>query len=154
MHAFIDVNASRTFPIKVYSGAEISPAAFDNYVEAEDRSWVSEKMRNIRVKGCIIGWADLVDTTIHSKLINVWPLGGEESKPSQYWNGRWLNKMCRDIPFSMDSVAKVTETACEGAHQTALDPSSGFHHVSLDANPCYSLVFVGTENVLCGLPCV
>ena len=55
------------------------------------------------------------------------PLGVAKTKPRLFSDGRWLNKMCRHAPFSMDSVGKVAQTAWTGAHHRTLGHSSGFH---------------------------
>ena len=127
MHEFIDVNASGTFLGKEYNGAEITPAEFDNHVEVEYIQTLS-----------IGGTRESASERLHLHMggrytrttERVLPLGVEKTKPRLFWDGRWLNKMCRHIPFSMDSVGKVAQTAWKGAHQTTLDHSSGFHHVS------------------------
>ena len=81
MCELIDENAPGTFLGREYNGAEITPAEFDDHVEAEYRPWVSKEIEKLRVKGCIIRWADLVDTTTHPKPRNVLPFGVEKTKP-------------------------------------------------------------------------
>jgi len=120
VHELIDVNAPGTFLGKGYNGAETTPAEFDNNVEAEYRPWVEEKIEKIRVKRCIIRWADVVDPTTHPKPRNRLPLGVEKSKPKLFLDRPWLIKINRHIPFSMDSVGHVAQTAWKGAHQTTL----------------------------------
>lgn len=95
VHEFIGVNATGTFLGKAHHGADITPAEFDNHVKAEYRPWVSEEIEKLRVKGCIIRWADLVDVSSHPKPNNVLPLAEESTKLRLFWDGRWLNK-CAD----------------------------------------------------------
>ena len=47
------------------------------------------------------------------------------------WDGRWLNLMCKHLPFQMDGVGKVAQCSLEGTHQITLDHKSGFHHIPL-----------------------
>lgn len=77
-------------------------------------------------------WSDIVDVTNQPSSRLDLALGVETSKPRLFWEGRWLNKMCRHTPFSMDAVRKVSQIAWQGAHQATLDHKSGFHHVPID----------------------
>ena len=57
------------------------------------------------------------------------PLGIEPKKPRLFWDGRWLNFMCRYSPCRMDGVEKVPQCAWQGAHQGTLDHEYGFHNI-------------------------
>ena len=61
----------------------------------------------------------------------VLPLGVEPKKPRLIWDARWLNLMCRHLPFTMDGVGKVAQCAWKGAYQLTIDHKAGYHHVAL-----------------------
>ena len=77
-------------------------------------------------------WAELVDTAAYPKPRVALPPGVEKTKSKLFWDKRWFNRMCH-VPFSMDSVGNVTQTAWNEAHATTLDHSRRLHHVSLDS---------------------
>ena len=58
-------------------------------------------------------------------------LGVEPKKPRLIWDARWLNLMCRHLPFAMDGVGKVAQCAWKGAYQVTIDHKAGYHHVAL-----------------------
>ena len=56
-------------------------------------------------------------------------LSVEETKPRLIYGARPLNKRCRGIPFSMDTVARLANVASRGCYMTSLDDASAFHHI-------------------------
>lgn len=46
VHEFIYAHATGMFLGKAYNGAAITPAAFNNHVDAENEPWVSEETEN------------------------------------------------------------------------------------------------------------
>ena len=84
--------------------------------------------------GCVARWADVADTSVHSKPQMVLPSGVEPKKPRLIWDARWLNLMCSHSPFTMDGVGKVAQCAWRGAHQVTIDHKAGYHHVALQTD--------------------
>ena len=64
------------------------------------------------------------------------PLGVEHRKLRLFWDGRWLNLMCKHSPFQMDGVENVAQCSWKGAYQVKLDYKSGFHNIPLDLPSC------------------
>ena len=63
----------------------------------------------------------------------VCPLGVEPKKPRALWDGRYVNKFCRDVPFHMDNAAKVAEMAWLHTYFFKLHIPAGTAH-SRDTN--------------------
>ena len=42
-----------------------------------------------------------------------------------------MNEFCRDIPFSMDNVARVADVAWGGVYFFKIDHKNGYHHVPI-----------------------
>jgi len=82
------------------------------------------------------------------------PLGVEPSKPRALWDGRYVNKFCRDLPFAMDNATKVAEVAWEGAYFFKIDHKSGYHHVPLHESSWkyFGVFWKGTYYVFAVLP--
>ena len=132
VHEFIDSKAEGVFMGRRYNGRDITPAIFQNHVPPKFELWVDAELANLVEKGCLAKWSDIADTGKHPTPDLVLPLGVEPSKPRLFWDGRWLNNMCRRTPFTMDGVGKVSQVAWRGAYQVTLDHKSGFHHVPID----------------------
>ena len=62
------------------------------------------------------------------------PMSVEETKPRLIYDAWPLNKRCRGIPFSMDTVARVANVASRGCYMTSLDDASAFYHIFLRAS--------------------
>ena len=82
-----------------------------NYVPDELTSWVTDEVQALVGKGCVARWADKTDVSMYEKPHMVLPLGVEPKKPRLIWDARWLNLMCRHLPFTMDGVGKVAQCA-------------------------------------------
>ncbi len=108
---FIDPNAQGEFLGRPYSGKEITPAKFQNHVPTEFETWVDIELENLASKGCLAKWTDIADVSKQPEPRLVLALGVEPSKPRLFWDGRWLNKMCKNMPFKMDGVGKVAQVA-------------------------------------------
>ena len=53
---------------------------------------MSEEIVKHRVKGCIIRWAELVDTAAYPKPRVALPPGVEKTKFRLFWDKRWLTE--------------------------------------------------------------
>ena len=120
----------------------------------EHSPWVDTEIAKLEQKGCIVPWETVADVSTHPRPHMVLPLGVEPKKPRLFWDGRWLNLMCRHVPFKMDGVGNVARCSWQGAHQVTLDHKSGFimsRSIRVHGN---SLVFVGEVSITCGRFCV
>lgn len=104
---FVDPTARGTFQGHPFNGAELTPVHLPNHVPDEFTSWVSDEVAALVDKGCVARWAEVADVSIFDKPHMVLPLGVEPTKPRLIWDARWLNLMCRHLPFTMDGVGKV-----------------------------------------------
>ena len=59
--------------------------------------------------GSLEKWDDVRSPEDPEVPLVVSPLGVEPKKPRGLWDGRYVNEFCRDIPFTMESAAKVAE---------------------------------------------
>ena len=146
---FIDTSASGTFQGRFYDGALLTPVELANHVPPDFDGWVSDEIKQLERKGCIAKWSQVADTTRFPRPRMCLLLGVEPAKPRLFWDGRWLNLMCRHSPFQMDGVGKVAQCSWYGAHQVTLDHKSGFHNVPLhpDSWSCFGFCWKGTYYV-------
>ena len=128
---FIDPDTSGIYQDHPYSGAELTPVHLRNYVPDEFTPWVTDEVQPSVRKGCVARWADIADVSMYEKPHMVLPLRVQPKKPRQIWDARWLNLMCRHLPFTMDGVGKVAQCAWKGAYQVTIDHKAGYHHVAL-----------------------
>ena len=77
-------------------------------------------------------WSTRVESTSSPGPQICLPLGVEPRKRRLYWDGRWLNFMCKHSLLQMDGVGKVAQCSWKGAYQVTLDHKSGFHNIPLD----------------------
>ena len=116
-----------------------------NHVPDEFTSWVTGEVQASVGKGCVARWADVADDSVYEKPHMVLPLGVEPKKPRLIWDARWLNLMCRHLPFTMDGVGKVAQCAWNGAYQVTIDHKAGYHHVALSTESwqCFGFEWKG-----------
>ena len=55
----------------------------------------------------------------------------EPHKPRAIWDGRYVSKFCRDIPFHLDNAAKVAEIAWSHTYFFKLDHKNGYLRIPL-----------------------
>ena len=104
LHEFVDPEATGLFQGRRYRGSDLTPIELPNHIPQEFEDWASVELSQLEQKGCIARW-DLVAGTNeshHPKMCL--PLGIEPKKPRLFWDGRWLNLMCRHSPFRMDGL--------------------------------------------------
>ena len=134
LHEFVDPEATGLCQGRRYRGSDLTPIELPNHIPQEFEDWASVELSQLEQKGCIARW-DLVagtDESHHPKMCL--PSGIEPKKPRLFWDGRWLNLMCRHSPFQIDGVGKGAQCVWQGAHQVTLDHKSGFHNIPLHAD--------------------
>ena len=104
-----------------FQGIELSshyPAAqhFDNYVPDKLQKFMEENVQEWVDLGVLKKWDDIRSPEDPEVPLVVSPLGVEPKKPRGLRDGRYVNEFCRDIPFTMDSAAKVAEISWENAY--------------------------------------
>lgn len=132
VHEFVDPRAQGVSQGKTYSGADLTEVEFPNHVPIEHIQWVDSEVLKLVQQGSLADWSTVADVSKQPRPRMVLPLGVEPDKPRLIYDARWLNLMCKHMPFAMDSVGKVAQCSWRGAHQVTLDHKSGFHHVGLD----------------------
>ena len=149
LEEFADGSASGIFQGRSYDGSKLTPVELTNHVSPEFEGWVSDEILQLERKGGIAEWEKVADTAKSPKPRMCLFLGVEPAKPRLFWDGRWLNLMCKHSPFQMDGVTNVAQRSWHGAHQVTLDHKSGFHIVPLhpDSWPCFGLCWQGTYYV-------
>lgn len=131
VHEFVNVEAGGIFQGHQYRGAGLTPVELPSHVPAEFTEWVGSEVAKLEERGCTARWDVVADITIRPKPVIIMPLGVEPKKPRLFWDGRWLDLMCKRMPFKMDGVGKVAQCSWAGAHQVTLDHRSGFHNQAL-----------------------
>ena len=131
LEEFVDSSTSGLFHGNYYNGSELTSVELANHIPPQFEEWASEELLQLEQKGCIAKWSQLADVSESPRPKMCLPLGVEPKKPRLFWDGRWLNLMCKHSPFQMDGVGKVAQCSWQGAHQVTLDHKSGFHNVPL-----------------------
>ena len=106
IHEFINENASGSFQGREYTGAELTAAEYSNHVPAEHEAWVDSEVQKLVYQGGIAEWLKVANVSDQPRPRMVMPLGIEPNKPRLIYDARWLNLMCRHVPFAMDSVGR------------------------------------------------
>ena len=104
--------------------------------------------------GVLEKWNDVRSPTDPDTPLVVSPLGVEPKKPRGLWDGRYVNEFCRDIPFTMDSAAKVAEVAWVNSYLFKLDHKNGYFHVPIkqSSRKYFGVFWKGIYYVLTVLP--
>ena len=84
---------------------------FHNYVPQEFEGFIDATVKEWELLGMLKKWDDVRKPGDPPTPVVVSPLGVEPSKPRALWDGRYVNKFCRDLPFAMDNATKVAEVA-------------------------------------------
>ena len=81
-------------------------------------------------------------------------LSVEDTKPRLIYDARPLNKFCKQVPVSMDTVVRVANVATEECFMTYLDDLSAFHHTLLRPSswPLFGFTHRGVDYCWCVLP--
>lgn len=137
-----------------YNVGKFPGAVFANRIPPAHAEFVSTEMRTLITRGCVVKWADVRGPAGPARPRMIQALSVEVTKPRLIYDARPLNKVCKRIPFSMDTVARVAHVASEGCFQGSLDDSSGFHHVLLHPAswPLFGLRYQGVDYVWTVLP--
>ena len=85
------------FPGEVFKN--LVPPSFASFVQAEVQALVD--------RGCVVKWANVLDPGGAPRPCLVMTLSVEETKPCLIYDVSSLNKGCREVLFSMDTVARV-----------------------------------------------
>ena len=127
---------------------------FHNYVPQEFEGFIDATVKEWELLGMLKKWDDVRKPGDPPTPVVVSPLGVEPSKPRALWDGRYVNKFCRDLPFAMDNATKVAEVAWEGAYFFKIDHKSGYHHVPLHESSWkyFGVFWKGTYYVFAVLP--
>lgn len=129
---FVDPTATGTFEGRTYSGAELTPAEFANHIALENEAWVDAQVSKLVTQGTLARWSDIADVQANPRPVMSLPLVVESGKRQLFWDGRWLNFMCRQVPFHLGGVADVAQLSWPGAHQVTLAHECSFNHVPLN----------------------
>ena len=127
---------------------------FDNYVPEEFQQFMDENVQEWINLGVLEKWNDVKSPTDPDTPLVVSPLGVEPKKPRGLWDGRYVNEFCRDIPFTMDSAAKVAEVAWVNSYLFKLDHKNGYFHVPIkqSSRKYFGVFWRGIYYVLTVLP--
>ena len=127
---------------------------FDNYVPEEFQQFMDENVQEWINLGVLEKWNDVKSPTDPDTPLVVSPLGVEPKKPRGLWDGRYVNEFCRDIPFTMDSAAKVAEVAWVNSYLFKLDHKNGYFHVPIkqSSRKYFGVFWRGVYYVLTVLP--
>ena len=131
-----------------------SPQQFDNYVPEQFEQFMEENVQEWINLGVLQRWDDVRSPEDPNIPQVVSPLGVEPKKPRGLWDGRYVNEFCRDIPFSMDSAAKVAEVAWVNSYLFKLDHKNGYFHVPIHekSRKYFGVFWKGMYYVLTVLP--
>lgn len=110
VHDFVDKAAEGVFQGHSFRGADMTSVHLQNDVPAEHEAWVSSAIASLIRTGCVARWDDVADVRVYTTPHMVLPLGVEPKKPRLIWDARWLNLMCKRLPFTMDGVGKVAHS--------------------------------------------
>ncbi|CAM9718774.1 unnamed protein product [Laminaria digitata] len=132
------------FPGEVFENR--IPPTFTGFVDAEVQALVD--------RGCVAKWADVRGPGGPPRPRLVMALSVEETKPRLVYDARPLNKRCKKVHCSMDTVARVAYVASQGCYMTSLDDSSAFHHILLRPSswPLFGFSHGGIDYCWCVLP--
>ena len=102
-------------------------------------------------RGCVVKWADDRGPGGPPRPRLVMALSAEETKPRLIHDVRRLNKRCRGIHFSMDTVAREANVASRGCDMTSLDDASAFQCILLRPSPwpLFDFSYGGTDYCWC-----
>ena len=127
---------------------------FDNYVPEQFQQFMEENVQEWINLGVLQKWDDVKNPQDPDIPQVVSPLGVEPKKPRGLWDGRYVNEFCRDIPFSMDSAAKVAEVAWVNSYLFKLDHKNGYFHVPIHekSRKYFGVFWKGIYYVLTVLP--
>ena len=83
-------------------------------------------------------------------------LSVEPIKPRLIYDARPLNKCCKHVPLSMDTVGMVAQIGWQGCFQGSLDDKNGYHHVLLHPQSwaLFGFTWNGMDYVWTTLPLV
>lgn len=147
---FVDGTAAGEFQVRPYVGADPTPAAFDKHVPPEFASWVDSGVAAVVRRQCVAEWSSVVDVSATSHPTMTLPLDIEPSKPRLFWDGRWLNLMCRRVAFTVDGVRRFVKGAWRGVHQVTRTTSPVFTTFSWIQSRCSTLVSGGESGLRAG----
>ena len=110
-------NFLNSFTTGSFQGIELNsyyPASqhFENYVPEEFEKLMDDTVAEWEQMGVLLEWEKVRKVGDPHITVVVSPLGVEPTKPRALWDGRYVNKFCRDIPISMDNASKVAEVLC------------------------------------------
>ena len=130
------------------------PVVFENYVPPQFDNFMNENIQEWIALGVLQEWDALRLPSDPDIPIVVCPLGVEPKKPRGLWDGRFVNEFCRDIPFSMDNAAKLSEIAWPQVYFFKLDHKNGYFHVPIheQSRKFFGVCWKGTYYVLTVLP--
>ena len=129
-------------------------AVFQNRIPPTFASFVDAEVQALVERGCVAKWADVRGPGGPPRPRLVMALSVEETKPRLIYDARPLNKRCKRVPFSMDTVARVAHVASQGCFMTSLDDVSAFHHILLRPSswPLFGFSYGGIDYCWCVLP--
>lgn len=125
VHDFVEYTAEGIFQGSTFRGADLTSVHLKNHVPTEHEVWVSGEIKSLLRTGCVVRWDDVADVEVYPTPHMVLPSGVEPKKPRLIWDARWLNLMCKHLPFTMDRVGNVAQCAWRGAHQFTIHHKPG-----------------------------
>lgn len=137
-----------------YDVSRFPGAVFRNRIPPRFSPFVQAEVQTLVDRGCVLPWSEVRAPGGPRRPRLVMALTVEPSKPRLIFDARPLNKRCKKIHFSMDTVARVASVASPGCFMTSLDDSSAFHHILLRPSswPLFGFEYGGVDYCWCVLP--
>ena len=106
-------------------------------------------MKTLVERGYVVKCFDVRGLSFPVRPRLIQGLSAEETKPRLIYDAQSLNQRCKRIRFTMDTVARVANVACEGCAQGSLDYSSAFRQILLNPAswPLIGLEYLGVDYV-------
>ena len=129
-------------------------AVFPNRIPDDHAEFVTLEVQQLTKRGCLARWADVKGPNGPDRPRMVLSISVEPTKPRMIINGIPLNKCCRHVPFTMDTVSRVAVVAEEGVFMGSLDDRAGFHNLGLQPEswPLFGVHYEGVDYVCTTLP--
>lgn len=149
VHEFFTESHKGTSVVSLYNVGKFPGAVFANPIPPPHAAFVRTEMRTLITRGCVAKWADVRSPMGPARPRMMQALSVGQTKPRLIHDAPPLNKVCKRIPFPMDTVARVGHVMSEGCFQSSPDDSSGFHNVLQHPAswPLFGLRYQGVNNV-------
>ena len=127
---------------------------YPNRIPETFTAFVNTEVHDLHLRGCIVPWKQVraPDSPLRPRILQTRSI--EPTKPRLIYDARPLNKHCKHVPFTMDTVGTVAQSGWRGCYQGSLDDTEGFHHVTLHPASweLFGFVWAGVDYVWTTLP--